>query len=64
MDFDGLLAAELRTVLYATAYMGETPVSNTITYSVDTYGNGRTGALGALCKALMAYSDCAKDFFG
>ena len=64
VDFDGLLAAELRTVLYATAYMGKTPVSNTITYSVDTYGNGRTGALGALCKALMAYSDCANAFFG
>ena len=62
-DLDSLLAAELRTVLYATVYAGEEQVSHTLVYSVDTYGANKTGTLGELCKALMAYSDSAKDYF-
>ncbi len=62
-DFDGLLAAELRTILYATVYVGETQVSDTLVYSVDTYGANKTGELGDLCKALFAYSDSAKTYF-
>ena len=62
-DFDGLLAAELRTVLMATVYEGEVAVSTTMLYSPDTYARGKTGALGDLCKALLAYSDAAKSFF-
>ncbi len=61
--FDGLLAAELRTVLTATVYEGQTPVSNTLTYSADTYGNGKTGALLTLCQAVFAYSDAASRYF-
>lgn len=61
--FDSLLAAELRTVLTAQVYEGETALSNTMTYSPDTYGNNKTGALGDLCRALFAYSDSAKAFF-
>jgi hypothetical protein len=61
--FDGLLAAELRTVVTARVFRGETPVSNTLSYSADTYGNGRTGQLLTLCKALFAYSDKAKAYF-
>ena len=61
--FDGLLAAELRCALSAQVYAGSTPVSVTLRYSPDTYGNGQTGALGHLCKALIAYSDSAKAFF-
>ncbi|MBP3413548.1 MAG: hypothetical protein J6K89_09845 [Oscillospiraceae bacterium] len=62
-DFDSLLAAELRTVLYAAVYAGDTQLSDTLEYSVDTYGNNKTGTLGTLCRALMAYSDSAKAFF-
>ncbi len=61
--FDGLTAAELRSVLTATVYDGNTPISNSLTYSPDTYGNGKTGTLGNLCKALIAYSDSAKAYF-
>ena len=61
--FDGLLAAELRAVVSAQIYAGNTPVSATLQYSADTYGNNKTGALGDLCKALFAYSDSAKTFF-
>jgi len=62
-SFDGLLAAELRTVLCVTVYDGETPLSNSYLYSADTYGNGKTGTLLDLCKALFAYSDSAKAYF-
>ncbi len=61
--FDGLLAAELRTVLDAAVYEGDTRLSQTLRYSPDTYGNGKTGQLLTLCKALFAYSDTAKAYF-
>ncbi|MBR6825339.1 MAG: InlB B-repeat-containing protein, partial [Oscillospiraceae bacterium] len=62
-SIDTLLAAELRTVISAQIYAGDTPVSATLQYSADTYGNGKTGNLGDLCKALFAYSDSAKNYF-
>ena len=62
-SFDSLLAAELRTVLTAVVYEGDTQVSNAFTYTIDTYGNGKKGALLDLCKALMAYSDTALAYF-
>ncbi len=60
---DTLLAAELRTVISARIYSGNTPVSATLQYSPDTYGNNKTGTLLDLCKALFAYSDSAKAYF-
>ena len=62
-DFDGLLAAELRQVISAAIYHGETRVSQTLEYSVESYGCGRTGDLLAVCKAMIAYSDMALAFF-
>ncbi len=61
--FDGLLAAELRTVTEVAVYAGDTRVSQTLRYSPDTYGNNKTGQLLTLCKALFAYSDTAKAHF-
>ncbi len=60
---DALLASELREVLTVQIYAGEEPVSTTLQYSADTYGNNKTGVLGELCKALFAYSDSAKAYF-
>ena len=60
---DSLLAAELRAVVSAQIYNGDTPVSATLQYSPDTYGNNKTGVLEDLCKALFAYSDSAKAYF-
>ncbi|MBP3412401.1 MAG: hypothetical protein J6K89_04005, partial [Oscillospiraceae bacterium] len=60
---DTLLAAELRSVVSVQIYAGDTPVSCTLRYSADTYGNNKTGQLLTLCKALFAYSDSAKAFF-
>ncbi len=62
-SFDGLLAAELRSVVSARIYEGDKAVSATLQYSADTYGNNKTGTLLQLCKALMAYSDSAKAYF-
>ncbi len=62
-DFDGLLAAELRSTVSVAVYDGETRVSPTLEYSASSYGTGKTGDLLTLCKALMAYSDMAKAYF-
>ena len=61
--FDGLLAAELRTVVEVAVFCGDAQLSQTLRYSPDTYGNNRTGQLLTLCKALFAYSDTAKIYF-
>ena len=60
---DSLLAAELRSVVSVQVYAVDTPVSSTLRYSSDTYGTGKTGTLGELCKALFAYSDSARRYF-
>ena len=60
---DGLNAADLRSVLTCQVFENEEPVSQTMIYSADSYGNNKTGALGDLCKALFAYVDSAKSYF-
>ncbi len=60
---DALLASELREVVSVQIYHGNTPVSATLQYSADTYGNNKKGDLLELCKALIAYSDSAKAYF-
>ena len=60
---DSLLTTELRSVVSVQVYEGETPLSATLQYSADTYGNKKTGTLLTLCKALFAYSDSAKSYF-
>ncbi len=62
-DFNGLMAAELRQVLTVAFYDGDVQVSQTLKYSADTYGNGKTGNLLLACKAMMAYSDAALAYF-
>ncbi len=62
-SFDGLRAAELRTVVSATVYAKGIQVSPTLQYSPDTYGNNKTGDLLVLCQALIAYSDGALQYF-
>jgi hypothetical protein len=62
-NFDKLTAAELRTVMSVAVMNGNTQVSETMEFSVDTYGNNITGNLLTLCKAMLAYSDAAKAQF-
>ena len=61
--FTGLLAAELRTPVTVQVMAGDTPLSNTLQYRADTYGNGKSGQLLEVCKALFAYSDSALAYF-
>ena len=62
-NLDTLPAADLRSILSVAVYDGDIQVSPTIEYSPDSYGNGKSGTLLSLCKALFAYSDCAKAYF-
>ena len=62
-SYYGLLAAELRTAVTVRVMAGDTPVSNTLIYRADTYGNGKAGQLLTVCKALFAYSDSALAYF-
>ena len=63
-DFDGLFASELRTVMSVAVYAGDTKVSETLEYSVDSYGNGKAEPILTIVRAMIAYSDSAKDYFG
>jgi hypothetical protein len=60
---DTLPVAELRTVVSAQIFAGNTPVSRTLQYTADTYCNNKTGTLLEVCKALFAYSDSARFYF-
>ena len=60
---DQLSAPDLRAVLSCRVYAGDVAVSQTMEYSADTYGNGKTGALLELCKALFAYVDKTESYF-
>ncbi len=62
-DFDYLRATELRSPLRVQIFHNGTRVSQTLEYSVDTYGNGKTGVILSLMQAVMAYSDSAKAYF-
>ncbi len=60
---DTLLATDMRSELNMALYDGETQVSETQIYSVESYCASRTGALAELGKTLLAYSDAAKTYF-
>ena len=62
-DFDGLLAAELRSDVSVAVYAGQRRISQTMEYSAATYGANKTGTLRTLCQALLAYSDAALSQF-
>ncbi len=62
-DFDGLLSAEMRSVMSAAVYEGDLQLSPTLVYSIDTYGASTTGSLRTLVQAMLAYGDSANAFF-
>ncbi len=63
-DLEALIAAELRTVISAAVYEGDTQISTTMQYSVESYGVPTTGTVRALCQAMLAYGDSAFAYFG
>lgn len=65
ITFEDLATVNLRVPLelQIVETSGNVPVSNTMYYSISSYGNGKTGALLTLCQALMAYSDSTRAYF-
>lgn len=59
--FNGLTARQMRQVVYVTVYEGDTAVSNTLTYSIETYAFNKQNEarVGDLVKAMMRYGDSA-----
>ena len=68
-EFDGLNAAQLRTVVKAQVYKDGEPVSDALSYSVETYAckmiarEGVSETLKTLLKAMMLYGDSANAYF-
>lgn len=61
--FAGLNAGQMRQSVYLTIYDGDTPVSNTVCYSIGSYAyekqNSTIAGLPELVKAMMRYGDSA-----
>ncbi len=62
----GITAIQMREPIYLTVYNGDTQVSNTISYSVQSYANARIGGsdtkLSNLLVAMIKYGDAAKAY--
>lgn len=63
VECDFLAAKDLRSVLTATLYEGDVQCARSVRYSVESYASRQQGVLLTLCKAMMAYSDSARNFF-
>ena len=64
VSYDGLRATEMRTIVSAAIYNGETRVSKTVEYSIESYGaRSSDAAMQTLCLAMLAYGDAANAFF-
>lgn len=64
--FSGLNAAQMSEVVYLTVYNGNKAVSNTMSYSIETYVEARHDdpdvELSELVNAMMRYGDSAKEY--
>ncbi len=64
VSYDGLRATEMRSVVSAAIYHGETRVSKTVEYSIESYGaRSSDAAMQNLCLAMLAYGDSANIYF-
>ena len=67
VDFGELHAGQMRECIYATVYNGETAVSHTLRYSIESYAasfaaNTTYPTVAELVKAMMRYGDAAYNF--
>lgn len=64
--FEGLSVAQMSETVYVTAYNGDTAVSDTLRYSIESYAyskrNDKNTTLVELVKAMMRYGDSAKAY--
>ena len=64
VSYDGLRATEMRSIVNAAIYNGDTRVSKTVEYSIESYGaRSSDPAMQTLCLAMLAYGDAANTFF-
>ena len=64
VSYDGLRATEMRSIVSAAIYNGDTRVSKTVEYSIESYGaRSSDTAMQTLCLAMLAYGDAANTFF-
>ena len=66
--FDKLVASELRATLELTLIKDGTAISETVTYSLDTYvqnrlANSASESFKALLEATLTYADSAREYF-
>ena len=63
-DFSGLSARQMREVVSVTVMEGDTAVSNTLEYSVETYAYNKQNEarIGDLVLAMMRYGDSAAAY--
>ena len=67
VDFGELHAGQMRECIYATVYSGDTAVSHTLRYSIESYAasfanNAEYPVVAELVKAMMRYGDAAYNF--
>ncbi len=64
--FDGLDASQMSESVYLTVYSGDTPVSNTICYSIESYAYSKQSSADAnlvnLLAAMMKYGNSANAY--
>ena len=64
--FDGLKARQMRETVYITVYRDDTAISNTVSYSIESYAcakqNDSNAKLTALLEAMMKYGDSAYKY--
>ena len=64
--FNGLNAGQMSKVVYLTVYNGDTPISNTVRYSIESYvanmQNNADTKLVSLLNAMMKYGDSAYNY--
>ena len=66
-NFIGLGAGQMKTSVFVTAYRGNTAISNTLRYSIESYAKSKintnnTDTLSNLLKAMMKYGTSASDY--
>ena len=62
--FNGTVARQMRETMLVTVYEGDTAVSNTLSYSIETYACNKQNVakLGELVKAMIRYGDSAAAY--
>jgi hypothetical protein len=69
VSFDGLMAKQMSTAVEATVYRGETAISNTALYSIESYAASNinkatnSDALKNMLKMMMYYGNAAAAYF-